>query len=357
MATAPADLTPTDRIPGLRYVSDAEPGIRRRRAGKGFVYIAPGGTRVTGAERQRIKELAIPPAWTDVWICPSANGHILATGRDAKGRKQYRYHPRWRQTRDGHKFERTLAFAEALPGLRRRVRKDMAQPGLGMEKVVATVVALLDSCFARIGNETYARSNGSFGLTTLRARHARFDGSTLRLRYKGKAGKEHEAYIDDPRIVHIVRRCQEIEGQILFQHLEDGEPRPIGSASVNSYLRSHTGADFSAKDFRTWAATVRCAVELCAGEATKAATDRERQTAIVAAIDAVAADLGNTRAVCRASYVHPDVLEGYLDGSLQRSHQRRSTVGASSLRGLSADERFVLAFLRSRARATGRRAA
>jgi DNA topoisomerase-1 len=255
--------------------------------------------------------------------------------------------------RDGAKFERTLAFAESLPGLRRRVRKDMAATGLPKEKVVATVVALLDCCFARIGNECYARSNGSFGLTTLRDRHARFDGSSLKLRFKGKAGKEHEAHIDDRQIVYIVRKCQEIPGQVLFQY-DDGENgTPIGSADVNEYVRSVTGGDFSAKDFRTWAATVICARELAAREG--ADTERARQQAVVEAVDAVAAELGNTRTVCRSSYIHPEVIEGYLDGSLATAWERRSTSGAAALRGLRADERFVLLFLRGRARAGRRR--
>src|SRR5687768_3793368 len=229
----------TVKVSGLRYVNDAEPGIRRRRAGKGFSYTTPDGKRLRNrAEIERIKKLAIPPAWTDVWICPSPNGHILATGRDAKGRKQYRYHPKWRKVRDEAKFERTVSFGEALPALRRKVRKDMARTGLPKERVVATVVALLDCCFARIGNEEYAKENGSFGLTTLRARHAKVRGSKLRLRFRGKGGKLHDVDVEDPRIAHIVRRCQEIEGQELFQYLDEDEVGvPVGSGDVNEYLR------------------------------------------------------------------------------------------------------------------------
>src|SRR5688572_22541212 len=201
----------TVKVPGLRYVNDAEPGIRRRRAGKGFSYTTPDGKRLRNrAEIERIKKLAVPPAWIDVWICPSPNGHILATGRDAKGRKQYRYHPRWRSVRDEAKYERTAAFGESLPALRRRVQRDMACTGLPKVRVVATVVALLDSCFARVGNEEYAKANRSFGLTTLRARHAKFSGSKLKLRFRGKGNKQHDIDVDDPRAVHIVRRCQEI---------------------------------------------------------------------------------------------------------------------------------------------------
>ena len=346
MSVAGAGVT----VPGLRYVNDTEPGITRRRAGRGFVYTSPDGKRVRDrAEIERIRKLAIPPAWTAVWICTSANGHLLATGRDAKGRKQYRYHPRWRSVRDEAKFERTAAFGEALPALRRRVRKDMMRSGLPKQKVVATLVALLDRCFARVGNEEYAKNNGSFGLTTLRDRHARFDGSRMRLRFRGKGGKTHEVEVDDPRITHIVRTCQAIPGQELFQYVgDDGEARPVGSSDVNDYLRDVTGQGFTAKDFRTWAATVACARELAGAE--PAASERARNRTILEAIDAVAAELGNTRTVCRTSYIHPEVIEGYADGTLHRAWTRRSASGASSLRGLRAEERFALSFLKTRAR-------
>ena len=351
MAVAAEDLPP-----GLRYVNDAAPGIRRRRAGKGFTYIDPDGRRLAdSASLDRIRKLVIPPAWTDVWICPSATGHIQATGRDAKGRKQYRYHDKWRSVRDEAKFERLTSFAESLPALRRRVRKDMAKTGLPKEKVVATVVALLDSCFARIGNERYARSNGSFGLTTLRCRHARFDGAALLLRYKGKAGKEHEAYIDDRRIVYIVRKCQEIPGQELFQYLDEDGHHPITSDDVNEYLREATSEDFSAKDFRTWAGTVTAVKTLASHEPPE--TDRDREAAVVAAVDEVAGELGNTRAVARSSYVHPEVIAGYLDGSLSKAWSDRKNGSASQVRGLNADEKFVLSFLRRRARRSPKRVA
>jgi DNA topoisomerase-1 len=351
MSNATAEV----RVPGLRYVNDTEPGITRRRAGRGFVYTTPDGKRVRDrAELERIRALAVPPAWTDVWICTSGNGHILATGRDAKGRKQYRYHPRWRTVRDEAKFDRTIAFGEALPALRRRVRKDMMRAGLPKQKVVAAIVALLDQCFARIGNEEYAKSNGSFGLTTLRDRHARFSGSRLRLRFRGKGGKTHEVAVDDPRITHIVRRCQAIEGQELFRYVdEDGEGRPVGSSDVNDYLRDVTGEDFTAKDFRTWAGTVACARELAGAE--PAPSDRARNRTILQAVDAVAAELGNTRTVCRSSYIHPDVIDGYADGALHRAWSRRSASGASSLRGLRPDERFALSFLKARARRASKR--
>jgi DNA topoisomerase I len=344
-------------VPGLRYVSDEMPAIRRRRAGRGFSYLGPDGKRIRNkSELERIRSIVIPPAWTDVWICPVANGHILAMGRDAKGRKQYRYHPRWRSVRDGAKFDRLPAFGDVLGTLRRCVRKDMALTGLPKEKVVATVVALLDCCFARVGNEQYARSNGSFGLTTLRARHAKFDGSTLRLRYKGKAGKEQVAHIDDKRIVYIVRKCQEIPGQELFQCLDDdGNGAPVGSADVNDYLRDLTGAEFSAKDFRTWAGTVSAARVLSRAAAHESQLERDQQ--VVDALDEVASELGNTRAVCRSCYVHPDVIEGYLDGSLARAWERRATGSQATRSGLNADERFVVSFLRSRARSAKRGAA
>jgi DNA topoisomerase-1 len=249
--------------------------------------------------------------------------------------------------RDGVKFDKLVAFGEALPTLRRTFRKDMARTGLPKERVVATVVALLDCCFARIGNEEYARSNGSFGLTTLRDRHARLRGRRLSLRYKGKGGKEHEAEIDDPRIVHIVKRCREIPGQDLFQYMQDdGSAGSVGSGDVNDYLRDVTGLDASAKDFRTWAATVTAAAELAPEDIN--GTDADRRARVVQAIDTVAEHLGNTRAVCRKCYVHPDVMDGYFDGSLGRSWAQRKAAG--TMRGLGADERFVLSFLRSRAR-------
>lgn len=346
---------PNGRVPGLRYVTVGMPGIRRRRAGRGFVYVRADGTHIRDrAEFQRLKALAIPPAWTDVWICPEPLGHILATGRDAKGRKQYRYHPRWRTVRDGAKFERLVEFGDQLPALRRRVRRHMALPGLPKERVVATVVALLDCCFARIGNEQYARSNGSFGLTTLRDRHAKFDGCGLRLRYRGKGGKEHEAFIDDRRIVNIVRKCQDIPGQELFQYVDDhGMGVAVGSADVNDYLREATGEDFSAKDFRTWSATVAAASQL--GRMGPARSDREREANVLDAVDEVAEELGNTRSVCRSSYIHPDIIGGYLEGSLSRAWSQRN--GSNEIRDLRADERFVLSFLRNRAGSTTRSAA
>ena len=332
----------------MRYVTDAAPGVVRRRYGKGFRYIDADGRAIRDPDEiQRINALAIPPAWTDVWICPSPDGHILATGRDAKGRKQYRYHPKWRKVRDESKFERTISFAEGLPALRRQVRKDMAKTSLPKEKVVATVVTLLDCCFARIGNEEYAKANGSFGLTTLRNKHAKVKGSTLHLHFKGKGGKEHEAEIDDPRVAYIVKRCRDIPGQQLFQYIDDeGGHAPISSGDVNDYLRDITGAEFSAKDFRTWAATVTCATALAPREVPE--SEREQNAVVLEAVDEVATTLGNTRTVARASYIHPDVIAGYLDGDLGRAWKDRPS-GQSG-------ERFVLSYLKKRAR-KARRAA
>jgi DNA topoisomerase I len=347
--------TSSHRVPGLVYVSDEEPGISRRRAGRGFTYTRPDGRPVRDKrEVDRIAKLAVPPAWTDVWICPSANGHILATGRDAKGRKQYKYHPRWRSVRDEAKFDRLVEFGEALPALRRTYRRDMRRSGHDKRKVVATIVALLDCCFARVGNEEYAKDNGSFGLTTLRDRHARFNGSALTLAFRGKGGKQHTVEVDDHRIRRIVRTCQEIPGQELFQYLtDDGSHSVVGSSDVNDYLRETAGKEFSAKDFRTWAGTVACVRELAPRRAPRSA--RAGETAVLAAVDAVASELGNTRSVCRASYIHPDVIDGFLDGSLSRRWRQRSAVGSASKRGLRAEERFTLAFLKARARAATKR--
>src|SRR5919107_213286 len=243
---------------GLRYVSDTMPGIRRKRSGSGFSYVGPDGKAVKDpATLARIRSLAIPPAYVDVWICPTANGHIQATGRDARGRKQYRYHPKWRETRDETKFGRILAFSEALPGIRKRVESDLSKPGLSREKVLATVVRLLDCTGIRIGNDEYARSNRSFGLTTLQDRHVEISGSNMRFEFRGKSGKNHSVSLSDRRLAKIVRRCQDIPGEDLFQYVdEDGVRQTISSGDVNDYLREISGQEFTAKDFRTWAGTL-----------------------------------------------------------------------------------------------------
>jgi DNA topoisomerase I len=335
---------------GLRYVSDAMPGITRRRAGKGFAYRAPDGRalRDPGALAW-IRSLAIPPAWTGVWISPFRDGHLLATGRDARGRKQYRYHPRWREVRDAAKFDRMLAFGRALPRIRAAVAEDMAARGLGRRKVLATVVRLLEATLIRVGNDEYAKANKTFGLTTMKDRHFRADGSELRFAFRGKHGKRHEVRLRDRRLAGLVRRMQDLPGQELFQYVdEEGVVRDVASGDVNDYLREITdGGEFTAKDFRTWSATVLAAWALDGLEAfdTKAAAKRN----VTQAIERVAARLGNTPAICRKSYVHPEVVSAYLDGHLLQS--LKAEVEAElreELAGLEPEEAAVLAFLRQR---------
>jgi len=309
---------------GLRYVSDADPGIERRRTVKGFRYLPPDGPVLRDrATLKRIRALAIPPAWTDVWICPRADGHLQATGRDARRRKQYRYHDRWREMRDETKYGRLAAFARALPRIRRRVARDLALPGLPREKALATVVWLLETTFVRIGNAEYARDNESFGLTTLRERQARVNGSTLRLRFKGKSGVPHEITLADGRIARIVRRMQDLPGEELFQYLDDdGHGHAIESTDVNAYLKSIAGAEFTSKDFRTWAGTLLCLRALrCLPTPPSAASGRRE---VAQAVQAVARELRNTRAVCRKCYIHPLVVEAYLDGGLAAATRDRS---------------------------------
>jgi DNA topoisomerase-1 len=300
----------------LRRSRLAGPGIRRRRRGSGFSYYADGGELCTDpAELARIRALVIPPAWTDVWICPWANGHLQATGRDARGRKQYRYQPLWRQRRGAENFGRMVAFAKALPQIRRRVEHDLARRGLPREKVLAAVVQLLELTLIRVGNDEYARLNRSFGLTTMRDRHASIEGTHVRFRFRGKGGTMHELGLRDRRLASIVRRLQELPGQELFQYVDDdGEPRDVGSDDVNDYLREASGADFTAKDFRTWAGTLLAyrALRALQPEDHGAAAKRN----VVQAMRLTAERLGNTPAVARGSYVHPAVLDAYLDGSL-----------------------------------------
>jgi DNA topoisomerase I len=328
----------------LQYVSDAAPGILRRARGDGVVYIAPSGEPVgDGAELARIKSLAIPPAWTDVWICPSPKGHLQATGRDARGRKQYRYHPAWQAVRDANKFERLAAFAQALPRLRARVAEDQRLPGLPREKVLATIVRLLETTLIRVGNGEYARHNGSYGLTTLRNRHVNVDGPRLAFRFAGKGGKDHNIDVHSPRLARIVRRLRELPGQELFQYVDDeGVPRSIGSADVNEYLRETMGEEFSAKDFRTWQATVLTAVTLA--PTGRALTEAEAKRNIAAAVASTAERLGNTPAICRKCYVHPAIIDAYLEGvtiPVRRKPDDRDDTA------LSADEKAVLRLLRS----------
>lgn len=342
ITTDPADSA---EAAGLLYVSDTSPGIRRQRSGSGFRYTGTDGKPVRDkATLARIRALVIPPAYADVWICPSPRGHIQATGRDARGRKQYRYHPAWRDVRDETKFGRMLAFSKALPAIRRRIARDMARADLPREKVLATVVRLLECTQIRVGNDEYARANRSFGLTTLRDRHVAINGSKLSFEFRGKSGKMHTVGVTDRRLARIVRQCQAIPGAELFQYLdEDGNRQSVGSGDVNEYIREISGEDFTAKDFRTWAGTMLAAEALATAE--PGDSEAARKSAIVQAVDGVAAQLNNTRAVCRKYYVHPAIFERYLAGGLA------AELAASGKRaaGLSRHEAAVVALLRKAA--------
>ena len=334
---------------GLRYVSDEQPGIRRRKAGKGFTYVKPGGSKVDDeATLKRIKTLAVPPAWTDVWICPHANGHIQATGRDAKGRKQYRYHARFREVRDGTKYEHMMAFAQALPAIRAKLKEHMALRGLPREKVLATVVHLLESTLIRVGNDDYVKQNKSYGLTTLRNKHVKVDGSELRFEFKGKSGKTWNLQVKDRRIAKIVRACQELPGQDLFQYIdEDGVQRDVTSADVNAYLKEITGKDVTAKDFRTWAGTVLAALALKEFETFD--TQAKAKKNVRAAIERVASKLGNTPTICRKCYVHPEIMSSYVEGSLLLEVKKEvESELREELAGLKPEEAAVLSLLEAR---------
>ncbi|HVW86257.1 MAG TPA: hypothetical protein VHB50_16330 [Bryobacteraceae bacterium] len=312
----PKDPKQSAAIVGLHYVSCNSPGFQRKRAGKGFVYIDCDGAVIRDHEvLRRIHSLVLPPAWDAVWICPLAHGHLQATGIDARGRRQYRYHPHYRKIRNHTKFHRMLDFADALPGIRTRVDRDLGLRGLPREKVIATVVRLLETTFIRVGNEEYARENSSFGLTTLRDRHVRIEGSTIRFRFRGKSAQMHDIALEDKRLARIVRECRDLPGYELFQYLDEYEElHSVDSADVNGYLHEVSGTDFSAKDFRTWAGTVQTALFL--GEIGPSASETEAKRNIVAAIKQTAERLGNRPATCRNYYVHPAILEAYLDGSL-----------------------------------------
>ncbi|MEA2720418.1 MAG: topoisomerase [Candidatus Eremiobacteraeota bacterium] len=304
---------------GLRYTTDAIPGIRRVKRGKHFTFIAADGKPLTDkGEIARIKSLAIPPAYTDVWICPQANGHLQATGRDARGRKQYRYHKRWREVRDETKFDRMIEFAKALPSIRAGVARDIALTGMPREKVLATIVSLMERTAIRVGNEEYARENDSYGLTTLREEHVDVKGSTVRFHFRGKSGKEHDVEIRDKRIARIIQKSQDLPGQQLFEYLDDdGAARPVRSEDVNDYLKEISGGDFTAKDFRTWEATMMCALELAALEAQEH-NQTERKKLVTDVIKKVSEHLGNTPAVCKKSYVYPGVVDQFLsNGALE----------------------------------------
>src|SRR5215212_8088291 len=299
---------------GLRYVTDAMPGIRRQRRGRGFSYVGPDGTPIVDpADLDRIRKLAIPPRWTDVWICPLPTGHLQVTARDAKGRKQYRYHARYRDVRDETKFGRMIAFSEILQTIRERVERDIALPELSRDKVLATVVWLLERTLIRVGSDEYARANGSFGLTTLRRRHVAVSGAKLRFEFRGKSGIAHSVAVTDRRISRVVQRCQELPGQELFQYIgDDGRRQTVDADDINEYLRRITGRDVTAKDFRTWAGTMLAATAL--REIGPGESEKQAKANIVRAVDQVAKRLGNTRAVCRKYYVHPAVIDAYFEG-------------------------------------------
>jgi len=334
---------------GLVYVSDEEPGIRRRKSGKGFTYLRPDGQKVEDkATLDRIRSLAIPPAYTDVWICPRANGHIQATGRDAKGRKQYRYHPAFREIRESTKYERMLEFARELPAIRKTIDEHMSLRGLPREKVLATVVHLLESTLIRVGNEDYARQNKSYGLTTLRDPHVKVEGSELRFQFKGKSGKTWKLQVKDRRVARIVKACQDLPGQDLFQYLDEkGERQSITSSDVNAYLKDITGRDITAKDFRTWAGTVLAALAL--SEFEQFDSEAKAKKNIRAAIEQVAARLGNTPTICRKCYVHPEVFSCYLEGGLLIEIKNEiETELREDLPSLRPEEAAVLTLLQER---------
>ena len=333
---------------GLRYVSDEQPGYTRKTKGDDFDYFDTEGRKIRDETRLlRIKRLAIPPAYTNVWICPTPNGHIQATGRDGRGRKQYRYHERWREVRDENKYDRMIVFAKALPKLRRRVNRDLKRRGLPREKVLATVVQLLERTFIRIGNEEYAKENKSFGLTTMRNHHVDVTATKLKFRFRGKSGKEHEVDVTDRRLAKIIRQLQDLPGQEVFQYVNgDGEVRTVSSQDVNDYLREVTGEDFTAKDFRTWAGTVLAAMALNAQDPFENKSQAKKN--IKDAISAVAKILGNTPAVCRKCYVHPAVLESYLDGAMIEGLKQKTAETLERKRGdLRSEEAAVMSFLQA----------
>jgi DNA topoisomerase-1 len=344
------DPVESAKAAGLRYVNTKKPkpGIRREKAGDEFRYIAPDGTVIDDPNKlQRIKALAIPPAWTEVWISTDPRGHIQATGRDAKGRKQYRYHPKWRAVRDETKYGRMMAFGQALPQIRERVAGDLARPGLSREKVLATVVRLLETTFIRVGNEEYARANESYGLTTMHNEHVEVAGSTVRFHFRGKSGVEHDIDVKDRRAAAVIKRCQGLPGQDLFEYKDEhGELQTIDSDDVNEYLRAISGQDFTAKDFRTWAGTVLAAMALQEFEATE--TETQARKNVVQAIERVAARLGNTPAVCRKCYVHPAIIESYLDGSMRDAVKQRVDAEAADPAALHPDEAEVMRLLQAR---------
>jgi DNA topoisomerase-1 len=343
------------RAAGLRYITDEVPGISRQRAGAGFVYRDAKGRLVrNSATLARIRSLVIPPAWRHVWISPDAHGHLQVTGRDARGRKQYRYHPRWTEVRDSVKYSRMITFGRALPAIRRRVRADLKQPPLSRQRVLATVICLLEATLIRVGNEEYAKANGSFGLTTLQDRHVKVRGRFVNFRFRAKSGVFQSIDLEDAALARSVKRCQDLPGQTLFQYLDlEGRRQSVDSRDVNAYLREISGEDFTAKEFRTWAGTVLAASALCGLEDVESKAGRNRN--IVQAIESVAKRLGNTRAVCRRCYVHPAVLDAYFEGTtIDVSNGKRRSLATPPVSRLSHEERAVLLLLRRLSRDTSR---
>lgn len=344
-----ADPIEVARAAGLRYVLDNGPGISRIKHGRGFSYHHPNGEKITDKETlERIQSLRIPPAWRNVWICPNPNGHIQVTGRDERNRKQYIYHPRWREVRDENKFGRMIAFGHALPRIRQRVEEDLSRPGLPREKVLAAVVRLLETTLIRVGNDEYARTNDSYGLTTMKDEHATVEGVRVEFQFRGKRGKFHAVDLKDRRLANIVKRSQELPGEELFQYLDENcQPRDVGSGDINDYLREITGEDFTAKDFRTWGATALTLLAFQEFETFKSKSEARRN--IASTMRRVSERLGNTPAICRKSYVHPDIIASYVDGTLEEG-----LLGAVSQaleqegEGLDAVEIAVLRLLRRR---------
>jgi DNA topoisomerase-1 len=351
------DPVDSARAAGLRYTSDTKPGIRRVRKGSGFTYVDASGKAVRAAlELHRIRSLVIPPAWTRVWISPDSRGHLQATGRDARGRKQYRYHAKWREVRDQTKYHRMIGFAQALPGIRRRAAQDLKRPALTRAKVVAAVVQLLEKTLIRVGNDEYARQNRSFGLTTLRDGHVEVKGSVVRFSFRGKSGVEHEVDLNDRRLARVVRQCRDLPGYDLFQYLdENGHRQTIASEDVNAYLKEVTGEEYTSKVFRTWAGTVLAAQMLKELEAFGSESQAKKN--IVRAVEAVAKRLGNTKAVCRKCYIHPAIFNAYLDGSMLKTVAQRARRAARSADSLSVGEAAVLALLQRRLAREARRRA
>jgi DNA topoisomerase I len=344
-----ADASEFARHARLRYAGDKRPGIRRKKRGQAFVYHDAAGKLVRDRETLvRIRALAIPPAWSDVWISPHENGHLQATGRDARGRKQYRYHPRWREVRDETKYAKMIAFARALPRIRRHIAKDMKRRRLSRQRVLATVVRLLEATLIRVGNDEYARTNNSYGLTTMQDKHVEVNGAQVRFEFRGKSGKRHTVELTDRRLARVVSHCQDLPGQELFQYIDDdGAQQDVTSSDVNDYLRQISGEEFTAKDFRTWAGTVLAALAL--KEFQKFDSKAQRKRNIVQAIERVAERLGNTPSVCRKCYIHPQILDSYLDGStLVTLNERAKAEMVESLGELRPEEAAVLTLLQQR---------